>query len=294
MPNIKKGSYMSNLLVYLAGKGRANEHRDQRVIAGDTVVEAIYGGRPLSTMQAAELARLLDSPRQLILRGAPVPSVDRAKARALMEQGMDRAAAVAEATRDHNTWHCSLSLSPEEGTLSDETWAAIAHDFMQMMGFAHRDDDVPDTRWSAIHHGLNAGGGDHIHIAMAVVRSDGSCASLYLDQVRAQQACNRLEHKYGLQVLASREERGTERATTPAERARQERIGAPETDREAMERRVRRSRPLRAAKPNGCVNCARSGSCPGPGGRRAGKRRSAATRWKCGRSATPTGSWKRP
>ncbi|MEV3965643.1 hypothetical protein AB0M34_33010 [Nocardia sp. NPDC050193] len=47
-----------------------------------------------------------------------------------------------------------------------------------------------------------------------------------------------MEHKYGLQVLASREERGTERATTPAERARQERIGAPETDREAMERRV--------------------------------------------------------
>lgn len=239
MPNIKKGSYMSNLLVYLAGKGRANEHRDQRVIAGDVVVEAIYGGRPLSTMQAAELARLLDSPRQLILRGAPVPSVDRAKARALMDQGMDGAAAVAEATRDHNTWHCSLSLSPEEGTLSEETWSAIAHDFMQMMGFAHRDDDVPDTRWSAIHHGLNAGGGDHIHIAMAVVRSDGSCASLYLDQVRAQQACNRLEHKYGLQVLASREERGTERATTPAERARRERVGAPETDREAMERRVR-------------------------------------------------------
>ncbi|GGL44102.1 relaxase/mobilization nuclease domain-containing protein [Nocardia jinanensis] len=239
MPNIKKGSYMSNLLVYLAGKGRANEHRDQRVIAGDVVVEAIYGGRPLSTMQAAELARLLDSPRQLILRGAPVPAVDRAKAQVLMDRGLPRAEAIAEATSDQNTWHCSLSLAPEEGTLSDETWRAIAHDFMAEMGFAHRDDGVPDNRWSAIHHGLNAGGGDHIHIAMAVVRSDGSCASLYRDHVRAQRACNRLEHKYGLQVLASREEGGTERATTPAERARQERVGAPETDREAMERRVR-------------------------------------------------------
>ncbi|MGV9639300.1 relaxase/mobilization nuclease domain-containing protein [Nocardia rhamnosiphila] len=238
IPNIKKGSYMRDLLVYLAGKGKENEHRDQRVIAGDVVTRTVFGG-PITTAQAAEMARLLDSPRQTVLRGEPVLTTDRAKARTLMAQGMDQREAMQAATKDVNTWHCSLSLRPEEGQLSEETWAAIADDFMELMGFAGRDDGVPDVRWGAIAHGLNKGGGDHIHIAMGVVRPDGSIADLFQDYTRAQKACNVLEHRYGLEVLASREEGGTERATKPAERARQEREGAPETDREAMQRRVR-------------------------------------------------------
>ncbi|MEV0047996.1 relaxase/mobilization nuclease domain-containing protein [Nocardia rhamnosiphila] len=238
IPNIKKGSYMRDLLVYLAGEGKANEHHNQRVIAGDVVTQAVFGGR-ITTAQAAEMARLLDSPRQTVLRGEPVLTTDRGKARALIAQGMDRREALAAATRDVNTWHCSLSLNPTEGQLSDETWAAIAHDFMREMGYAHREDEVPDVRWGAFHHGLNEGGGDHIHIAMGVVRPDGSIADLFEDYTRAQKACNVLEHRYGLEVLASREEGGAERATTPAERARKEREGAPETDREAMQRRVR-------------------------------------------------------
>ncbi|WP_051030212.1 relaxase/mobilization nuclease domain-containing protein [Nocardia takedensis] len=238
MPNIRKGSYMVDLLVYLAGKGRRNEHRDQRVIAGDVVTEAVFRG-PITPQAAASLARLLDSPRQTVLRGAPVSVVDRGKVRKLVADGVERAEAVKAATSDHNTWHCSLTLKPEEGQLSEETWAAISHDFMELMGFAHREDGTPDTRWAVVHHGLNEGGGDHVHIAMGVVRPDGSIADLFRDHVRAQRACNQLEHKYGLQVLASRESGGTERATKPAERARRDRIGAPETDREAMQRRVR-------------------------------------------------------
>lgn len=238
IPNIKKGSYMRDLLVYLAGKGKENEHRDQRVIAGDLVTRTVFGGR-ITTARAAEMARLLDSPRQTVLRGEPVLTTDRAKARTLIAQGMDRREALEAATRDVNTWHCSLSLRPEEGQLSEKTWAAIADDFMELMGFAGRGDGVPDVRWGAIAHGLNKGGGDHIHIAMGVVRPDGSIADLYQDYPRAQKACNVLEHRYGLEVLASREEGGAERATKPAERARMEREGAPETDREAMQRRVR-------------------------------------------------------
>ncbi|MBF6518474.1 hypothetical protein IU421_29975 [Nocardia cyriacigeorgica] len=238
IPNIKKGSYIGQLLVYLAGPGRANEHRDQQVIAGDVVVEAVYMG-PITTRQAAELAKLIDSPRQTVLRGAPVLVCDRRKAQALMDQGMDRAAAFEAATSDQNTWHCSLTLAPDEPALSKKKWRAIAHDFMKLMGYAHRDDGVPDARWGTVHHGPNKGGGDHIHIAMGIVRPDGSTCDTFRDFPRAQQACNVLEHKYGLRVLASREEGGAERATKPAERARAERVGAPETDREAMQRRVR-------------------------------------------------------
>ncbi|MBF6229337.1 hypothetical protein IU470_30135 [Nocardia abscessus] len=238
IPNIRKGSYMRQLLWYLAGPGRKNEHRDQRVLAGDVVTMAVYAGR-ITQAQAVELARLLDSPRQTLLRGAPVLVTDHKQAKALIAQGMDRKAAYEQATSDHNTWHCSLTLDASEGQLSDETWRGIANDFMRLMGFTGRSDGVPDVRWAAMHHGLNESGGDHIHVAMGVVRPDGSRADRYLDFLRAQAACNKLEHKYGLRVLASREEGGAERATTPAERARAERLGAPETDREALERRVR-------------------------------------------------------
>ncbi|MEU4345445.1 hypothetical protein AB0H00_30040 [Nocardia sp. NPDC023852] len=238
MPNIRKGSYMRQLLWYLAGPGRHNEHTDQRIVGGDVVTMAVYGGR-ISQQQAVELARLLDSPRQILLRGEPVLVTDHKQARALIAAGMDRTAAYEAATKDHNTWHCSLALDPSEGQLDDATWRAIANDFMREMGFSARGDGVPDARWAAMHHGLNEAGGDHIHIAMGVVRPDGSLADRYLDFVRAQDACNKLEHKYGLQVLASREEGGAERATSPAERARAERLGAPETDKEALRRRVR-------------------------------------------------------
>lgn len=238
IPNIVKGSDIKKLMWYLAGPGKHNEHRDQRVLAGDAVTMAVYRG-PIDTARAWELGRLLDSPRQVLLSGEPVLSVSHKKARALMEQGVDRKAAYAAASSDENTWHCSLSLNAEEGTLEDATWERIANDFMREMGFADRDDDVPDTRWAGVHHGLSIKGNDHIHIAMARVRPDGSVADVFRDYPRAQAACRMLEERYGLRLLFSREWGDTERATKPAERARAQRTGAPETDREALRRRVR-------------------------------------------------------
>ncbi|GAB4590384.1 relaxase/mobilization nuclease domain-containing protein [Nocardia sp. IFM 10818] len=161
------------------------------------------------------------------------------QARALMRQGVARDAAFEAATKDENTWHCSLALKAEEGELPYEKWAAIATDFMREMGFVGRGDEIPDVRWAVVHHGLSKNGNDHIHIAMPVVRPDGSLADMYRDRPRAQAASRVLEAKYGLQVLYTREHGDTEQATKPAERARAERTGAPETDREALRRRVR-------------------------------------------------------
>lgn len=248
MPNIVKGSNLRGLLVYLAGPGDKDRspHRDQRVVAGDFLTFQRYGG-PIDTRRAAEVARLLDTPRMTVLRGAAVTATNYAKARGLMEPeqgvgpGMSRREALAEATRDVNAWHCSLALSAHEPDLSDETWKAIAEDFMREMGFISQP-GVPDVRWVAINHGRagkDNSGGDHIHIAMSMVRPDGSIADTYRDWPRSQAAANMLEHKYGLEVLASREEGGTEIATRPDERERAKRLGAPETDREALQRRVR-------------------------------------------------------
>ncbi|MCP9625233.1 relaxase/mobilization nuclease domain-containing protein [Nocardia otitidiscaviarum] len=238
MPNAVKGSDIKQLLWYLAGPGRANEHTNPRVLAGDVVTMAVYAG-PIDRRRAWELGKLLDSPRQTLLRGAPVLTTSYKQARALMAEGMARAAAYEAATKDENTWHCSLALKASEGQLPDATWAAIATDFMREMGYIDRTDDVPDVRWAAVHHGLSKNGNDHIHIAMPVVRPDGSLADMYRDRPRAQAASRVLEAKYGLEVLYTREHGDTEQATKPAERARAERVGAPETDREALRRRVR-------------------------------------------------------
>ncbi|MGW5230404.1 relaxase/mobilization nuclease domain-containing protein [Nocardia niigatensis] len=238
IPKVHRSSDMVRLLRYLAGPGKANEHTNQRVLAGDLVTASVFVGR-VDTARAVEIARLLDSPRQTLLRGEPVLAVSHKKARALMAEGMSRTEAYTAATKVENTWHCSLSLGAEEGQLDDATWAAIAHDFMKEMGFADRDDQVPDARWVAVHHGLSANGNDHIHIAAGAIRPDGSRLDTYRDYSRAQDAARVLERKYGLRVLASREEGGTERGTSQAERARRERTGAPETEREALRRRVR-------------------------------------------------------
>lgn len=238
IPKVHRSSNMTRLMRYLAGPGKANEHTNQRVLAGDLVTMAVYAGR-VDTARAVEIARLLDSPRQTLRRGEPVQAVSHTKARALLAEGHSHAEAYAAATSDENTWHCSLSLHRDEGQLSDETWAAIARDFMAHMGFADREDEIPDARWVAVHHGQSTNGNDHIHIAAAAVRPDGSTLDTYRDFARAHAAARVLEHKYGLRVLHSREEGGTELGTGQAERARAERVGAPETDREALRRRVR-------------------------------------------------------
>ena len=238
MPNAVKGQDLGGLLRYLAGPGRANEHTNPTVLAGDLVTMAVYAGA-IDVPRATELARYLDSPRQTVLRGEPVLSTQYGKARALMAEGMSRKEAFEEATRDENAWHCSLSLAPREGRLSTEKWGEIARRFMREMGYIEREDGAPDVRWTAIHHGLTTQGGDHIHLAMSVVRPDGSLADMFRDRPRAQAAAGVLEHEFGLEVLASRSERSTEQATRPHERAHAMRVGAPETDREALRRRVR-------------------------------------------------------
>jgi len=237
MPNATKGSDVKWLMWYLAGPGRYNEHVNQRVLAGDVVSMAVFGGR-IDKARAFELGKLIDSPRQTLLRGEPVTVTSYTKARSLMAEGMSRKEAFAAATSDENTWHCSLALRPEEGALSDEKWRVIAEDFMREMGFTGGA-EVPDVRWAAVHHGPNRNGCDHIHIAMSVVRPDGTLADMMYDRPRSQRAAGVIERRHGLQVLASRETGETEKATTPAERAHMQRVGGAETDREALRRRVR-------------------------------------------------------
>nr|WP_256980119.1 relaxase/mobilization nuclease domain-containing protein [Rhodococcus sp. 15-1154-1] len=228
---------MTGLVVYLAGPGKSNEHENPHVVAGhETVLLAAPAGE-LSHAEAIALARELDTARAVF--GTEVTVTSKRKMNAAIDDGIPGSVALADATSDQNVWHCSLSLNPDEGELSDEKWAAIASDFMKEMGFDDPDSPRAPARWVAIRHGKTTAGGDHIHIAASAVREDGTKVNTFNDFKRSQQACNVLEHRHQLVVLSSREAERGSRGIKPAEAARARRADAPETAREAMERTVR-------------------------------------------------------
>jgi hypothetical protein len=54
--------------------------------------------------------------------------------------------------RDAHVWHCSLSLSSEEGEISDERWAHVCEEFVAGMGFTEGE-GVAACRWVALRQG---------------------------------------------------------------------------------------------------------------------------------------------
>ncbi|WP_234031374.1 relaxase/mobilization nuclease domain-containing protein [Mycetocola zhujimingii] len=219
---------MTGLMVYLAGGGRHNEHQEQHLVAGDSAILTMYGFDQLDKATALKIAHDLDEPRTRL--GVNVTRTARIT---------DPETGVVSTTQvDANVWHCSLSLRAKEGQLSDEKWGAIAQDFADRMGFTEASGKAP-CRWVAVRHGLSTNGNDHVHIAVSLVREDGTKATTHNDFAKAQKVCRDLERDYGLEQLESREAGLGERGVKPAERARQERTGAVEVDAHRLERTVR-------------------------------------------------------
>lgn len=212
---IVQGGSTPGLLNYLVGPGRANEHSSPHLVASSQIImDRFQEWDSLTPAQGYEIAKYVDqymselgikptgSARQYNHATGKVENVS--------------------ATPNH-VWHCSLSLSPEEGPLSQETWRKIAEDFMSEMGFTGSDGKAA-CRWVAVHHGSAKNGGDHIHIAANIVREDGTKWSNWQDQRRAQRTVNKLEHRYGLRVLEAREHARGARADSAADlRATQDR-----------------------------------------------------------------------
>ncbi len=210
MPNVTRGARMKGLLEYLVGEGKANEHTEPHLVAGDGAVMAWHDDAVLSMGAAREVADYLDKPRQLFEVEVPRGSV----------------------------WHCSLSLRSEEGIVDEGKWAEIAHDFVDGMGFTETSGKA-GCRWVAVHHGQSKEGNDHIHIAVSLVREDGTKASVWNDYKKAQTLAGALEKKYDLQVLESRGAQRGDRGVTPAEIHKAQRQGEVEPERTAIARTVR-------------------------------------------------------
>lgn len=196
IPNITRGSRMSGLLLYLASTDAdrtKNSHTDPHLVAGDAAIMAWYDDGVLDKEDAAAIAKHLDQPRKVF--GVEVLQKDFRWDPVTKER-------VPNGHKQADVWHCSLSLRAEEGALSDQQWGDIANDFVDAMGFTEASGKA-QCRWVAINHGTSENGNHHIHIAVSLVREDGTKASTHGDYKKAQQTCRELETKYGLEELSS-------------------------------------------------------------------------------------------
>ncbi|GAB3305727.1 hypothetical protein GCM10027427_35040 [Pseudoclavibacter terrae] len=198
MPNVVRGDRFAGLMTYLVGPGRANEHEEPHLVAGDGALMAWYDEAELSRENALGIAKHLDQPRTAF--------------------GVEVAGG--------HVWHCSLSLRADEGQLTDEQWNRIATDFVSAMGFDDHEGTKAPCRWVAVRHGVSTNGNDHIHLAVNLVREDGTKTSFHHDYYRAQQAARALEVRYGLEELESVREQRATRGYNPAEREAQARARA--------------------------------------------------------------------
>lgn len=196
IPNITRGSRMGGLMVYLASTDSdktKNAHTDPHLVAGDAAIMSWYDDGVLDRDDALAIAKHLDQPRKLF--GVSVQIKD-------MQWDAAKKERVHVGYKDASVWHCSLSLRAEEGALTDQQWGDIANDFVDAMGFTEASGKA-QCRWAAVNHGTSENGNHHIHIAVSLVREDGTKASTHGDYKKAQQTCRELEVKYGLEQLSS-------------------------------------------------------------------------------------------
>lgn len=195
---IRRGDRMGGLLKYLVGEGKANEHENPHVVAGDIGLMAFEPGGELSEADAARIAAYLDEPRKAF--GTKVRS-------GVYEWSEEQGKKVRTGFKDSHVWHLPVAIPPEDGVLSDEKWQQIASELVEAMDFAGPGKGSEGVRWAAIRHGVSAKGNDHIHVVVSMVREDGSRAYENYDQRRVQKVMADLEQRHGLTVIASRHER---------------------------------------------------------------------------------------
>ncbi|GAA4289110.1 relaxase/mobilization nuclease domain-containing protein [Georgenia daeguensis] len=215
IPHIVRGDRMAGLMVYLAGPGRRNEHTEPHLVAGDSALLAWHDDNELDRDAALAIAKHLDRPHKAL--GVDVMTgVYERQVVGHDDAGKRIFKNVKVGEKDAHVWHCSLSLRPEEGMLTDEQWSTIATEFIRRMGFDDHEGTKAPCRWVAVRHGLSAKGNDHVHLAVNLVREDGTKASTHNDYRRVQEVARELERDYDLLPLSPNEYE-TARAHTRAE-----------------------------------------------------------------------------
>ncbi|UGQ09698.1 hypothetical protein LO772_22615 [Yinghuangia sp. ASG 101] len=201
-PRSRRHDDMGQLVAYLFGPGRANEHTDPRVVACSEAVEP--------DLPPPALAARLEAPAKLFDTRVSGGSV----------------------------WHTALSNAPGDRVLADAEWGFAARRLVDSLGFGGADGTAP-CRWAAVRHGVSARGNDHIHVVVSLVREDGTVASVWQDRVAAARVCAALEDRFGLARVEGRRHGGGMPGYTRAEAEQAARRGRTEPERPALARRVR-------------------------------------------------------
>jgi hypothetical protein len=121
---VLRGTDAAQLLYYLYGPGKANEHADPHLVAG------------------------FCDPAGLEPERRPGGSRDFRRLEGLLAQPL---AALAGPGYAKPVWHCSVRSAPEDRLLSDAEWAPVAVQVMERTGLAPAGDDL-GVRWVAVRH----------------------------------------------------------------------------------------------------------------------------------------------
>ena len=200
-----RGEHVQPLLYYLFGPGRQEEHTDPHIVAGwrhpaDLEPPLRADGKRDFT----KLAGLLLQPQ----------------------------AALGKRAYARPVWHCSMRAAPEDRMLSDDEWAAIAHDVMDRTGLSPYGQEDEAVRWVAVRHG-----DDHIHLVAMLARQDGGKPSLSWERYKVRAACLAAEQRYGLRSTAPADHTAA-RCPTRAENEKAARRGLDEAPRITLRRQV--------------------------------------------------------
>jgi hypothetical protein len=176
-----RGEHVQPLLYYLFGPGRHEEHTDPHIVAGWRHPASLEPPlRPDGTRDFTKLAGLLLQPQ----------------------------AALGKRAYARPVWHCSMRAAPEDRMLSDDEWAAIAHDVMHRTGLSPYGQEDEAVRWVAVRHG-----DEHIHVVAMLARQDGGKPSLSWERVKVRAACLAAEQRYGLRSTAPADRTAARRPT---------------------------------------------------------------------------------
>ena len=200
-----RGEHVQPLLYYLFGPGRHEEHTDPHIVAGWRHPADLEPPlRPDGKRDFTRLVGLLLQPQ----------------------------AALGKRAYARPVWHCSMRAAPEDRMLSDDEWAAIAHDVMHRTGLSPYGQEDEAVRWVAVRHD-----NDHIHLVAMLARQDGGKPSLSWERYKVRAACLATEQRYGLRSTAPAD-RTAARRPTRAENEKAARRGLDEAPRVTLRRQV--------------------------------------------------------
>ena len=177
---VRDGWNPAGLIEYLMGPGRAEEHRNPRVIASWDGLDTEW--QPAKT-----------GPGEWDFELGPLCRAGRAAAVAAGLPDYDDGS-----TKQGYVWHLAARLAEEDRVLSDAEWAQAARELVAGANVGSLD-DPGGPRWVAIRHA-----DDHIHVAAVLVRQD-RCRRFWPhnDRPGLRRVARELERRWGLTETAA-------------------------------------------------------------------------------------------